>query len=761
LTRTAPVLSEKRKDAVAAAVIRGGGVLVILAVVAIVANIGLQSLPLLGGARTEGLATVATPETPVLAGTEARQEAAWVLDRRAAITFPSRPDWPVLHPFGGEVPVAAADMEGHGLIAILGTNGQVAVGEVRVSDRWQDGERLSSARWKAAADVLELDSEVEWGGVTANGDVDGNLMLVAWSGARPPVVRQWSIDDEAWQNVEVPADALITTAAVAQELGALALVEREGRLRVFDRDRVGRISELEVTGLSGRVEQVRYLIGGGTLIAAAADGVIQVLLAVPRVRVRNSGSSALRVANERIEPGEEIVVPDDEIGRKLASVPSAELVTAAPVMKVVRTLPEVGGTPSAIAPSPRRRGFLVGTATGRIALYHATSGRRLVHDQWTEDPIRSLAFAPKADGLVAAVDGGVLRREIVNPHPEVSLRTLFLPVWYEGYARPQMVWQSTGGSDSFEPKLSLWPLIFGTFKATLYAMIVSVPLALLAALYVSQLGPVWFRSLVKPIVELMAAVPSVVVGFLAALWLAPRLERALLTTITAALSLPIAVVLALLIWRVLPAGLRRRLEGAAELVVPLLAAAIVLGVVAVAVRPLESAVFGGDFTRWLFSTAGFRYDQRNSLVVGIALGFAVIPVIFTIAEDAFSSVPRSLVNASRSLGASRWQTARHLVVPAASAGVFAAVILGLGRAVGETMIVLMAAGNTPLLDLSPFNGMRTMSAAIAVEIPEAPVGGTLFRVLFLTGFLLFGFTLVLTTVADQVGRIMRRKYGAQ
>jgi phosphate transport system permease protein len=179
-----------------------------------------------------------------------------------------------------------------------------------------------------------------------------------------------------------------------------------------------------------------------------------------------------------------------------------------------------------------------------------------------------------------------------------------------------------------------------------------------------------------------------------------------------------------------------------------------------AAAPLERAVFGGDLIRYLHSEFGIRYDQRNGLVVGLALGFAVIPVIFTIAEDACSGVPATLVQAARALGATRWQAATRLVVPAASPGLFAAIMLGLGRAVGETMIVLMAAGNTPILDPSPFNGMRTMSAAIAFEIPEAPVGGTLFRVLFLTGFLLFGLSLVFTTVAEAVGRRLRRRYAS-
>ena len=222
--------------------------------------------------------------------------------------------------------------------------------------------------------------------------------------------------------------------------------------------------------------------------------------------------------------------------------------------------------------------------------------------------------------------------------------------------------------------------------------------------------------------------------------------------------LPFAVVTALAIWRVTPAGIRRRMPAGGELLLLLGSGGIVVVIAGLLGGPVETWLFDGDFQRFLFTEWGVRYDQRNSMVVGIALGFAVIPVIFTIAEDACSSVPPSLVTASRALGATRWQTAVKLVVPAASPGLFAAVMLGLGRAVGETMIVLMAAGNTPLLDVSPFNGMRTMSAAIAVEIPEAPVGSTLFRVLFLTGTLLFAFTLVLTTAADVVGDYLRKRY---
>ena len=161
----------------------------------------------------------------------------------------------------------------------------------------------------------------------------------------------------------------------------------------------------------------------------------------------------------------------------------------------------------------------------------------------------------------------------------------------------------------------------------------------------------------------------------------------------------------------------------------------------------------------MYDSFGIRYDQRNSIIIAVGLGFAVIPIIFTIADDALGNVPRSLSAASLALGASRWQTVWKVVVPSASPGIFAAVMIGMGRAVGETMIVLMAAGNTPILDWSLFNGMRTLSANIAVEIPEAPHGGTLYRILFLSALLLFAFTFVLNTAAELVRERLRKKYG--
>jgi phosphate transport system permease protein len=151
------------------------------------------------------------------------------------------------------------------------------------------------------------------------------------------------------------------------------------------------------------------------------------------------------------------------------------------------------------------------------------------------------------------------------------------------------------------------------------------------------------------------------------------------------------------------------------------------------------------------------YVQRNALVVGFVMGFAIIPIIYTIAEDALSAVPDHLRAASLGSGATQWQTAIRIVLPTAMSGLFSAVMIGLGRAVGETMIVLMAAGNTPLLEMNIFNGFRTLSANIAVELPEAVRGSTHYRTLFLAALILFAMTFVVNTIAELVRLRFRRR----
>ncbi len=370
-----------------------------------------------------------------------------------------------------------------------------------------------------------------------------------------------------------------------------------------------------------------------------------------------------------------------------------------------------------------------------------------------------MIFTPKADGVIGvSAQASLTEWALDNPHPEITLGTLFGKVWYEGYPKPEYVWQSTGGTDDFEAKFSLTPLVYGTLKGTFYALLIAVPLALLAALYVSEFMHPAVKGYVKPVVEIMAALPSVVLGFLAGLWLAPMIERVVPGLFLLPLVVPLFILATLLGWHRLPVAVRGRFRTGTEvfLLIPVVVVAVW---VAFALGGLvEAILLGGNYRGWLLSALGLTYDQRNSLVVGIAMGFAVIPIIFTIAEDSLANVPQHLRAGSLALGATRWQTAIRIVLPTASPGIFSAIMIGFGRAVGETMIVLMATGNTPVMDWSIFNGFRALSANIAVELPEAPEGGTLFRVLFLAAFLLFCLTFAVNTVAELVRLRLRRRY---
>jgi len=428
------------------------------------------------------------------------------------------------------------------------------------------------------------------------------------------------------------------------------------------------------------------------------------------------------------------------------------------VLTRVRDFPPHAGPIVALAPSQRNRTFLAEDASGGLGLYFSTSERTLWRGPSPVAETTALLISPKGDGAFLASPRELGFVVIDNPHPEVSWRALFGRVWFEGYPEPEFVWQSTGGTDDFESKISLTPLLVGTLKGTLYSLAIAIPLAILGAMFASQFLHPKLLAYVKPTVEIMAALPSVVLGFLAGLWLAPALEKAFPALVLAFLVLPLLVWLTGLGWQRVPRRIRGRWPAGAEVLLYL--AAVTLGLwLCLELSPaFERLAFGGSFQAWLLEATGLRYDQRNAAVVGIAMGFAVIPIIFAISEDAFSNVPRNLVAGSLALGANRWQTVTRVVLPTASPGIFSAVMIGFGRAIGETMIVLMATGNTPIMELNAFNGFRTLSANIAVEIPEAPHGGTLYRTLFLAALLLFVLTFLVNTAAELVRQRLRRKY---
>ena len=349
---------------------------------------------------------------------------------------------------------------------------------------------------------------------------------------------------------------------------------------------------------------------------------------------------------------------------------------------------------------------------------------------------------------------------VENEHPEVSWSALWQEVWYEGYPEPAYVWQSTSASDDFEAKFSLAPISFGTMKAALFAMFFAVPIAITAAIYTAYFMTPSLRKTVKPTIEIMEALPTVILGFLAGLWLAPIAEKYLPAIFLLFIFLPIATLLTAFAWYKLPKNLKNQVpEHLAPLVlIPVL---VIAAYSAFALSPvMETMFFGGDIRQYITNDLGIDFDQRNALVVGIAMGFAVIPTIFSMAEDAIFSVPKHLTSGSLALGATPWQTLTKVVLLTASPGIFSAVMMGLGRAVGETMIVLMATGNTPIMDWSVFEGMRTLSANIAVEMPESEVGSSHYRILFLAAFVLFVFTFVFNTLAEFVRQRLRAKYSS-
>ncbi len=434
-----------------------------------------------------------------------------------------------------------------------------------------------------------------------------------------------------------------------------------------------------------------------------------------------------------------------------------------------KTFPALEGGVTGYAKSVRNKAFLL-TGPKRASLRFATTEAI----RWEHDVPYALQggfIGPKYDSVwLLDVANRLHRLAVHDPHPESSIRAFFGKIWYEGAAEPKYEWQSTGGADEFEPKLSMVPLLIGTLKGTLYAMLFSVPLALLAALYTSQFAHPNFKRFVKPIMEIMASLPSVILGFLAALWLAPLVEQRVPSFMLLILALPLSSVVFGALWNRMPYSIRKHIRQGYEFIfiVPLLAiaayAAWKLGPLIESMffvaRDLSTGQPVADFRLWWVQTTGLPFEQRNSLVVGLMMGFAVIPIIFTIAEDSLSNVPPSFRSASLALGASRWQTAIRVILPTASAGIFSAIMIGFGRAVGETMIVLMATGNTPIMDFNIFSGMRTLSANIAVELPEAPHHSTLYRALFLGAMLLFLMTFFVNTLAELLRHHLREKYKA-
>jgi phosphate transport system permease protein len=646
------------------------------------------------------------------------------------------------------------------------------------------------------------------------------------------------------------AERSVRTLATVDGDGQVALIQTASRTNLMTGERHTTVNRIHLPQLPSPIEVfgVRLTAKADTLLVAGRSGVVF------RYNLTDRQNPVLAESAQILPPSAELTAFDFLLGSRSLLVAGSNGTLAiyfllerndfrtvdGQSLVQTRTFAADGPAVHFFAPSLRDKSFATIDNNGRLEVRHGTSRKQLA-DFPTGLPLegfRELVLAPRVDGVMALqADGRVAFYEFDVPHPETTFATLFRKIWYEGYPEPGYTWQSSAATDDYEAKLSLVPLIFGSFKAAFYSMLFAVPIAVLGAAYTSEFVHHRLRGVIKPTMEMMASLPSVVLGFVAALVLAPVVETWIAAVLLAFVSLPLALMLGAYLWQLLPLHLANRLKGIPKLVLMLLTV-LLAAAATYSLGPLfEGLFFHGDFRGWLNGDVGGAapflfllllplcalavsllqgrflpgtwqrltggpealpralgelglwllraaltlllagglahllalmgvdargglvdtYVQRNTLVVGFAMGFAVIPIIYTIAEDALNAVPEHLRAASLGCGATPWQTALYVVLPTAASGVFSAIMIGMGRAVGETMIVVMAAGNTPILDWNIFNGLRALSATIAVELPEAVKNGTLYRVLFLSGLVLFAMTFVINTVAEIVRQRFRKR----
>ncbi len=724
----------KVKDGMATATITAGGISVLFAILLIFFYLLYEIMPLFQSASLEaGNEFPTNSDTPSLyLAMEEQAEVGFSLGRSGRADFFQTNDGELL--LREEIPLSGAEIRSFALdsevsrIFALGlSNGRVIIAKHDYRTSFPDDKRLISPelRFPYGEQSLLL-SESGPIDQLAISDSDDELLLVGVSNGKL-IGRRWVKEEDflseevtlVEKSVDLPVlEMSADRVLLGPDQRWLYVMSNDGGYRLIDLRRVN-VADRGYLFDSGKLNEARFLLGGISLLTASDQG----------------------------EVGQWFVVRDSEreSGYRLQAVRKF-------------AVPEGGG--ATLVTEHRRKGFVSVSKQGHLDLFYTTSHRRLLNADLDVGRISAIAISPRADMLLIENEGGTrYRYKLHNEHPELSWSALWSKVWYESYPEPDYVWQSSASTNDFEPKYSFAPLAFGTLKAAFYAMLIAAPLAICGAIYTAYFMAPALRRKVKPLIELMEALPTVILGFLAGLWLAPFIEKNMPAVFSIFLVLPFGILLFAWTWSKVPISLRRHVPDGWH---PALLVPVVLGIVTACVAlgaPMERAFFGGDMRAWLTNDMGVSFDQRNALVVGIAMGFAVIPTIFSIAEDAIFSVPKHLSYGSLALGATPWQSLVGVVMPTASPGIFSALMIGMGRAVGETMIVLMATGNTPIMDANIFEGMRTLAANIAVEIGETEVASSHYRVLFLAAFVLFMFTFFVNTIAETVRQRLRMRYG--
>jgi len=725
------------KDKAAVASITLGGMSVLVAILLIFFYLLYELIPLFRSASAEQIqsfpvaALEADSVPPLYLTMEEQAEIGTRLDRKGSMAFFTTADGKLLSRIQLPLPAAvditsfALESEQSELMAVGLADGGVLLVKPDYVITYPNDQRLITPELRLPygeetlqlgnGKVTQLALRDTSSSLVIVGVVDGQLKALKWEKVTDFLSGESTLAEVPLQ---LPAvDIVPSQLLLSPDQRVLYVLSRSGDYRVIDLQASEQIDSGRVMA-SGEVSAARFLLGGVSILVASSHGQVSQWSLVRRPDMK---PQLLRMR-------------EFDIGSR-------------------------GNPVELLAVEHRRKDFVAVDSQQQLELVNATGERQALSLDLGDQPLVALGFSPRGNALLYETADGMLHYwHIKNAHPEVSWKALWGKIWYESYPEPPYTWQSSSATTNFEPKYSLMPLAFGTLKAAFYAMLLGAPLAICGAIFTAYFMAPELRKKIKPLIELMEALPTVILGFLAGLWLAPFVEKHLPGIFSVLILMPIGVLLFAFFWNQVPVSVRKFVPEGWQpvLLVPVvvLIAALCFGLSV----PVEHAFFGGDMRVWLSEDLGITYDQRNAMVVGIAMGFAVIPNIFSIAEDAIFSVPKHLSFGSLALGATPWQTLIGVVLPTASPGIFSALMIGLGRAVGETMIVLMATGNTPIMDINIFEGMRTLAANIAVEIGETEVDSTHYRVLFLAAFVLFMFTFVVNTIAEVVRQRLRRRY---
>lgn len=411
-----------------------------------------------------------------------------------------------------------------------------------------------------------------------------------------------------------------------------------------------------------------------------------------------------------------------------------------------------GERPVDIAVHASTNAMVLLTSNHRLLFINRVSGD-VVSDYSLPDGVSDISWY--GDRIYATSDKQLLVWQVNHISGITTWNSLFSPQVYEGYPDASTVWQTTSASDFQEAKYSLVPLLIGSVKASVLALLIALPMSIGAAIYTGYFARNRLRHFLKPAIEMLEAIPSVLIGFIAAIWLAPLAEQFLFSFAFFLVTVPVILFVVALFQRRLSRRLPRVWRHGSELLFTFVGI-LVLGYISMTWAPsLLYALFDTQGLAGLASESESPIG-KTTIVVAIALGIAISPSIYSLAEDAISGVPDSLKHASFALGATRLQTLAHVVLHVAMPGILASVMLGFGRAFGETMIVLMVTGNTPVSSWSLLEGLRALTANLAIELPEADVSSAHYQILFLTACILFGFTFVVNTLAELLRQRLRR-----